>query len=843
VNETKRIRISVREFALPSPRTGSIDSHSGYGRSALDGIEIHQQVQAKRKREDDLYEAEVKTARIFARGNYEFFVEGRIDGIFRHETPRIEEIKSSFNIRELARAIEERKSPEGWLDHPYALQLLSYGYFHWKDHDAIPELSLHLVSSRNRETLDLGLELDVLAYESWVDLRLAELEAEAIRADKRAARRRKLAAGFAFPFENPRPGQVELVAEVEAGMRERKRMMVQAPTGLGKTVGVLYPALKEALGRGQRVVYVTPKNSQHTVAEDAVERFQGCGSNVKGLTFTAKSKICMKAEPLCNAKYCEYAKDYYEKVARHGLLAELGKKRVLSARTFRRMAETYEVCPFELQLDAAGEADVVICDYNYVFSPNSAFGRLSSVQYAGEGNPNLVIDEAHNLPSRTMDYYSPALTAFALEKIREDFVRLPKRLASEAAELLDEAIDILAELRPAELAGKTGQGSRIELPTEPFLEHDANLRTFLTRYLESDVEIEPGDPVLRMVFYWGQFTEILQEISESASPEFFATFQADRFGGDTVKITCCDASKRIAERYDEYEQVVAFSATLKPFEYYARLSGLEGERLKVSEFLSPFDGANRKLLIIPQVSTKYSDRERNYPRIADAIARIAALRKGNYLAFFPSFDFARRVAEVFRVPEGFDLRVQERSMSRSSADEALAALREGSRPTLLFAVQGGIFSEGIDYPGEMAVGVFVVGTPLPTFDIERETMRKYYDEHYREGFGYAYAYPAMAKAVQSAGRVIRTEQDRGVIVLMDVRFMDPEYSKSMPSDWFATSPRELVSKSILRDVSEFWARAGVPSRINAPAADQDRPTEHFPNPAEGRVPFLEGFPK
>jgi DNA excision repair protein ERCC-2 len=525
------------------------------------------------------------------------------------------------------------------------------------------------------------------------------------------------------------------------------------------------------------VVYVTPKNSQHSVAEDAIERFQGCGSSVKGLTFTAKSKICMKAEPLCNAKYCEYAKDYYEKVAKHGLVAELGKKRALTSRTFRKMAETYEVCPFELQLDAAPEADVVVCDYNYVFSPSSAFGRLSNVHFAGEGNPNLVIDEAHNLPSRTMDYYSPALTAFALGKIREDFSRLPKRLASEASELLDEALGILAELRPAELAGKSGQGSRIELPTEPFLEHDANLRAFLTRYLESDVEIEPGDPVLRMVFYWGQFTEILQ-----------------------------DASKRIAERYDEYDQVVAFSATLKPFEYYARLSGLEGERLKISEFLSPFDEANRKLLIIPQVSTKYSDRERNYPRIADAIARIAALRKGNYLAFFPSFDFARRVAEVFRVPEEFDLRVQERSMSRASADEALEVLREGARPTILFAVQGGTFSEGIDYPGEMAIGVFVVGTPLPTFDVERETMRKYYEEHYREGFGYAYAYPAMAKAVQSAGRVIRTEQDRGVIVLMDVRFMDPEYSKSMPSDWFQASPRELVSQSILRDVSEFWSK-------------------------------------
>lgn len=808
----KRVRLSVREFAVPVPRKGSIDAYSGYGRSALDGIEIHQQVQAKRKREDEAYEAEVKAAWIFEKGDYEFFVEGRVDGIFRHEVPKIEEIKSSFNIRELERAIERSGGPSGewfsdeWRDHPYVLQTLTYGYLHWKEHGVQPELSLHLVSTRNRETRDLGLRLDLETYEAWLAKRLEELEEEAVRAEKRAARRRKISGDFPFPFANARNGQIELIAAVEKGMEERKRLLIQAPTGLGKTVGVLYPSLKESLARGQRTIYVTPKNSQHAVAEDAVERFQAQGAGIKSLTITAKSKICMKAEPLCNPRYCEYAKDYYEKTAKHRLVEQLGKKKKLTSRVFKKMAEEYEVCPFELQLDGAAEADVVVCDYNYVFAPSSALGRIQSMEIGEEGRPNLVIDEAHNLPSRATDYYSPALSSGSLEKIREDLKELSAaRFSREGAEILDRALDVLSELRP-KMDGKA-RGAKIDLPAGPFLEVDEELRGLLSRYLESDAGIEPGDPVLRLAFYWGGFTEVLQEISLGDHPEFFATFQADRFGGDTVKITCCDASSRIRESYDDYENVVAFSATLKPFDYYARLTGLAGESLRTEEFASPFDGTKRKLMIIPQVSTKYSERERNYPRIADVISRISALRPGNYLAFFPSFDFAHRVAERMQVPPGFRLRIQERSMNRDDADELLEELRLGYDPTILFAVQGGIFSEGVDYPGEMAIGAFVVGTPLPSFDIERETMKTYYETHYREGFAYAYAYPAMAKAIQSAGRVIRTETDRGVVVLMDDRFMAADYVKSMPGDWFSESPRELVSQGIIREITEFWSRS------------------------------------
>ncbi len=792
----KLVRLSIRDFAMPAPRTGSIDSYSGYRSSTLEGIEIHQAVQKKRAEEDPEYEAEVSLSHTFERGGYQFQVEGRIDGLFRNEHPRIEEIKSTFNIRELRKVLEEADA-----NHPYSLQLLTYGFFYGLTEKKTPSLSFHLVSTRNREAIDFPLKFDVEKYEAWLERRLDELVLDAQNAEKRTERRQKISEKFPFPFEKPRRGQIELIAMIEAGMAENQKMLVQAPTGLGKTVGVLYPVLKESLARGQRVVYLTPKNSQHSVAEDAVERFQDTGSALKSLTITAKGKMCFKAEPLCNPTYCEFARNYYDKVSENGLVEALAKKKKLSSRVFKTMGEKYEVCPYELQLETVNEADVVICDYNYVFSPMSMLSRIPNATFAVEGKPNLVIDEAHNLHSRAAGYYSPSLSSFVLDRMRDDIRALPRRFALEAEELLDECIQVLINCRP----DGPSKAAPIEPPITPFLDVDGKLRGFLSRYLESDVEIKPKDPVLRLSFYWGEFTGMLEEITGQGREEFFTTFQPDRTGG-IVKITCCDASVMLKPRYEDYQQTVGFSATLKPFDYYARLSGLELKEIKTAEFESPFAKSKRKLLIIPQISTKYSDRERNYAKIAETISRIAALRPGNHLAFFPSFDFLEKVAAQFTVPPGFSLIQQERYMKNSDTEAVLEGLKSQAWPTLLFAVQGGVFSEGVDYPGDMVVGAFIVGPPLPQFDLERETMKKYYETHYRDGFSYAYAYPAMAKAVQAAGRVIRTETDRGVIVLMDGRFIEPGYSKSMPRDWFRESPLELVSKSILKDVTEFWAR-------------------------------------
>lgn len=791
----KLVTIPLRCFALPTPRTGSIEAHSGYGRSAADGQAIHLRVQKKRAKAYPLYQAEVSVSCLFDRQGYRFRIVGRMDGLFRHDPPRIEEVKTGFNVPELARRLADNP-----MDHPYGLQLLSYGYFYRRENNVLPALSFHLVSSRSGESRDIDLAFDLLLYEKWLDCRLDELVFEAGEAEKRAARRRRAASSFTFPFPDPRPGQIGLMQEIGQGMAVGKPMLIQAPTGLGKTVGVLYPVLEEALGRGQKVVYVTPKNSQHSVAEDAIRRFQETGARLKSLSITAKSKICFKDEPLCSPEYCEYARDYYAKVHDHGILPVLAKKRTLKSRVFRELGRQYQVCPFELQLDGAREADVVICDYNYVFAPRSALHRVTDLGIDQIGKPNLVIDEAHNLPARAMDYYSPGLSSVALERMRDDIRELPARFRREAEELLDGCIQTVASCRQGERAGPM----RIDPPGDRFLEQDAKLRAFLSRYLDSDVEIRRQDTVLRLCFYWSQFTETLEYVSDPDRREFFTTYHPHPTGG-TVKITCCDASTMLKDCYGEYEQTVGFSATLKPFDYYVRLSGLDAGRVRTAEFESPFPIDRRKLLIIPQISTRYSHRERNYAKIAGAVRRIAVLRRGNYFVFFPSFDFLERVAALFSAPEGFTLLRQERSMKSAGVESLLETLRNRKDPTIVFAVQGGSFSEGMDYAGDMVIGAFVVGPPLPSYDLEREQMKDYYQRQYGSGFDYAYVIPAMSRAIQAAGRVIRSESDRGLIVLMDSRFIEPCYSRSMPGDWFKSDAAELVSGSILSEVADFWA--------------------------------------
>lgn len=802
-----KVPISIREFALPCPRVGSIEALSGFGRSTTEGQEIHLTIQDERKRSNPEYEAEVRIEHVFEKEGYRFEIGGRMDGLFPAAAPggkpRIEEIKSSFQLGMLSEKLERETD-----SHPYCLQLRTYGYFYWLQNRIVPELSFCLVSSRNRERENLKIELDVEGYERWLELRLAELVEDAKRAEERANRRKKISENFAFPFSAPRSGQVELIQTVDGSFQEKKRLLVQAPTGLGKTVGVLYPSLKESLARGQKVVYVTPKNSQHAVAEDAVTRFQDTGAKLKSLTITAKSKICFKNEPLCNPTYCEYARDYYGKVAQNNLIDVLSKKKKLTAKTFKKMGEEYEVCPFELQLDAAADADVVVCDYNYVFAPTSAFGRMSMSGIGQEGKPNLVIDEAHNLPARAMDYYSPSLSTYVLENLRPSMRELPSRFAVEAELLLDECIQTIVHCKP----DGPSRPTRIQPPAEKFLEQDTKLRAFLSRYLESDSEIQPRDVVLRFSFYWSEFTEALHFVSGNTHPEFFTTFQPHPSGG-IIKITCCDASEMLKACYDEYDQVVGFSATLRPFAYYAELSGLDPDEIKTAEFQSPFPKSNRKLLIIPQISTKYSDRERNYGKIAEAISRIAVIRPGNYFVFFPSFDFLEKVLGRIDLPPGFTAIRQERDMRAADVEAVIEHLRAREQPTLVFAVQGGVFSEGVDYPGETIIGAFVVGPPLPSFDLERETMREYYEKTYGKGagFDYAYSFPAMAKAVQAAGRVIRSETDRGLIVLMDGRFVQSSYTQSMPTDWFKAGAYELVSASILKEVTEFWGAESADS--------------------------------
>lgn len=379
------------------PRTGSIECHSGFGRASEEGRVIHQRLQKLRMKEFLEYRAEVEIQERLQHQDRCFEISGRMDGFFDRKPARIEEIKSAFQIEDVARKLQA--------DHPYVLQLKTYGYFHFLKTGELPDLVFQLVSTRNSKTLEINVPLDLLEYQKWLGRRLAVLSDEVSQTEKTRLRRRNAGKRLVFPFDTPRKIQPELIARIEKGLETNQRLLLQAPTGMGKTAGVLYPTLKEALSRGQRVVYITPKNSQHRVAEQAVEQFQERGTPIRCLTLTAKSKLCLKTEPLCHPDYCEYAKDHYTKITKARIGEQLTKKKKFLAKTFTALAKEHQCCPFELQFEAVPLADVVICDYNYVIGTRGSQGRVSTNTIGEVGKPSLIIDEAHNLPSRGMETF------------------------------------------------------------------------------------------------------------------------------------------------------------------------------------------------------------------------------------------------------------------------------------------------------------------------------------------------------------------------------------------------------------------------------------------------------
>jgi DNA excision repair protein ERCC-2 len=787
----KKFILSVTDFSQPAPKTGSIDLYSGFSEGQSTGIQLHKEIQAIRERQFPSYHSEVLIKHEFHYKKYLFEVRGRIDGLFLDEKIKIEEIKSGFNINKLFNAVKQAQDT-----HPYCLQLKTYGYIHWLQTKEIPALNLHLVSSRNKRSLDLEIIINIDKIEAWLERRLLDLANQVMQAEKRIKHRKKLAKQFVFPFPNPRRGQKELIETVEAGMQENRPMLIQAPTGLGKTTGILYPVLKESMLRGQKTIYLTPKNSQHAVAQDAVKKIQEKGQSICSMTITAKNKICFKSQPICNSEYCEYAKDYYTKVTENNLLAKLKEEKNLTDTVFKKIGLQYEVCPFELQMDSIEFMDTIICDYNYVFSPNASNNRIGNIFLGENEKPNLVIDEFHNLPSRAMNYYSPALSIDTIKNIILSIDKVDSRFREKLHLLLADSSLIIENCGNKQILIP----HKITPPIQLFKDHELIIREFLADYLESTVEIGSQDIALDFCNYWMEFTSSLEFINSEGN-EFFTSFYPQEM---TVKITCCDASSMLISCYSYYQQVLGFSATLKPFNFYSQLSGLSNKNLITAEFDTPFSKSQRKLIIIPQLSSRYIHRSYNYPRIADAIKKISSLKQGNYLVFFPSFDFLEQVLKIYSCSEGVKLICQKRKMAQVDIKNILKELQAAKNAHLVFCVQGGGLSEGVDYPGDMIIGAFVVGTPLPVFDWEREQMRVYYEEKYKKGLDYAYIYPAMAKSIQASGRVIRSEQDNGIIILMDDRFLQESYAKCMPQDWYESKPHEMISTNILKDIELFW---------------------------------------
>ena len=773
---------SVREFVLPLEPCGSLDASLSFQMeedAAAQGTRLHGKVQKRLAREHPELQSERTVLWRFEEGEFECLLRGRIDVFIPGMAPIVEEIKTTFRPQALLQALEA--DPE----HPFAQQARMYAWILAQTGDEVPACRLRVISLLDETETLLEVPFELEAFSAWVEAQVHGLHARHLADLARAAERKVIGAALRFPFEALRPGQERLLEAVEASLGAGSRLLAQAPTGLGKTAAVLYPALRRALAEDLRVFYLTPRNSQHAVAEGFVRRLREAGHPVRSVTLRAKERVCPQAEVHCHPDACPRAQGYYDRLKASGALQQMIDAGCADSAMIRALADEHTLCPFELSLDGARNADVIIGDYNYALSPTATLVRFFGDE-AAQARNILLIDEAHNLPNRAAAWFSPALDAGQLGALRKGWKGKGTGLKGSFTRQIARCITLITS--------HEGPHRKLDVDPSLFGAEEQRIRKLVTKAAAAGVELAPSHPLLQLFRMWSEFSSVLREKTEA----HLLTWTPP----GRLQFTCVDASSHLSERFRPLAGVVLFSGTLKPFDYYARLSGLPEPRCQ--EIPSPFPAEHRCLLMVPQVSTLYRRRDEQTPRIAAFISRVLPLRRGNYLVFFPSFEFLEKTQAQLELP-GFRVLAQPRRASPEALEGILASLRV-ERDLVVLAVQGGSLSEGIDLPGEALIGCVIVGPPIPPFDLERRLTKDYFDRTYGDGEAFNYTYPAMAKAVQAAGRVIRGPQERGLLAFLDGRFLEPSFAQCFPGDWFRESPREAVSTGILADVSHFWSQ-------------------------------------
>lgn len=769
------------------------------------GQDIHHQRAEERAETDPNYRSELCVSFRSTVREWDITISGRIDGISidkKEQTVLLEEVKSLHFDLELEGLYRSEKLQR----HLY--QLMLYALFLSKEgayagFSFRPQLVLIDVSSGSTEIVDAPFDPEdvISALEASLHALIDRVETDhALLKAKRA-----FAEGLQFPYGQMRPFQKEMVDAVGRTIQDQETLLVSAPTGVGKTIAALYPALRESLRLGKKLFFLTSKTLQQEIAVEALKMLND--GSFRTLRVRAKQKMCAHTEVICHEDFCPYAARYSEKMSKNNLIDRLTTDMsYFDPDITFEISKSAEVCPFEVSLELIEGADVIVCDYNYIFDPY--VGLKAYQQDKDYGDCVLIIDEAHNLVDRGRGYFSPELHESAIEAVRNQLLMRP------GCEL-DGWEDLLAELRAHlhQLAEALGdQGGATQSLCEPdrklFLRHRGEWERLLMRYIAWKIErriADEDDPLIDFYFKLIKFTNLLNEQGDE-----FASIIEQAKDGLKVKIFCKDPSRFLGDIISSAHAVIAISATLQPFEFYQTMLGFPSKRTATLSLPSPFPRDNRKIVVIPEVDTTWKERANHYDRIASTVAEMAGSARGNFLALFPSYAFLQQVSAKLPILHK-NLMVQRSDMTDYERRHLLDTLRETpGEGHLILAVSGGMYAEGIDYQGDMLSGVFVVGPALPAVSFEQELLKRYFDELHGAGFEYAYLIPGMTRVVQSAGRVIRSETDIGVIALMCRRFTQESYTRFFPPDWYVTSPRELVSKKPVEEIRTFFEARRTP---------------------------------
>ena len=774
----KIIKISIRNLVEFIMRHGSIDNRYTSSIKAIEGIRGHQRVQ---KSYGDNYTAEVPLKYTLTYEDLEIMVEGRADGILiEDEKTIIDEIKTTTKDLLL---IDENTNPLHWA------QAKCYGYIYSMQNelDNIDiQITYYNIDTKSTRILRQSYTLKELEefffwlideYKSW-----AQLESDWVNKRNESIKKLK------FPFENYRPGQRELAVRVYKSITDSKKCFAQAPTGTGKTISTLFPAIK-AMGEDKtsKIFYLTAKTITREVAQNTISLMRKKDLKLKAVTITAKEKICKMDEVNCNPEYCPYANGYFDRI-NNSLKDILAKYNDYSKDNIEKISEEYMLCPFELSLDLTNLSDVIICDYNYVFDPRVYLKRFFDTKTT---DYTFLIDEAHNLVDRAREMYSATLNEEKFVKVKKLISKKDKRITRVIKEIQSYFEDKLEDLTTLDENDLVESEAPLEL-----CEILSSFIKFVDEYLARTNE--ENEELMDLYFDVYSFLSISDFYDKN-----YTTIYTKTFNGMTIKIYCVNPQKVIEEKMKKAKSNIIFSATLIPMDYFMKMYSYDEEDFIIN-LKSPFDVKNRLLMIGDNVATTYNKRFETSEDIASYIANCVQAKKGNYMVFFPSYKYMDLVFDKMKENyPNINTSIQESNMSEEEKEEFLSMFDEDNKETHVgFCVLGGHFSEGIDLTNDKLIGVIIVGVGMPQIGIERDIIKDHMKDS-NKGFDYAYVYPGMIKVLQAAGRCIRTDDDKGVILLLDNRYSQRRYQSLFPYEWY---PNFRVRKSddVKTLCEEFW---------------------------------------
>lgn len=791
------LRLNVNDLVHSTDLFDEELQASGPGRGRL-GSEIH--AEYFNAQDPAVYRKEV-----FVRweGEWRGFavaVEGRADGVAAGGGGAIvEEIKSTLRHGRLMESMT--------LAPPHAEQCTLYCLLLRLTGTPVAGGMVKYISVADRLVRVFDIGFDAEAATELLHRRLDEIireqQSEALQRHRRAAH----AEAMPFPFDAVRPGQQRMLDEIEGAAREGRIILCSAPTGIGKTAAALFPMLRQILRLDRKLFFVTAKISQQELALQTLRRMLPPGCGACAMQLTARERSCPMDELRCMVGHCPMAEGFETRLFQSGILERYLEAGVVSGAFIRETSLANNLCPFEVSLALTMRASVVIADYNYVFDPTIGLQRFFAQDVRDAPGYSLIVDEAHNLPARAADYYSPELDIAAMQRMAVDALQADVDIYREAGALLQEVAGHFAR-RLADLVGERGEESHyVEEPDRRFFrEVGVSIEAILYDYfvflagggkrpVAFAPEREAGrkrilDPLLTVLLALRDFAQCCER-----PPELFAAIW---YRDERLKMLCLDPAPLLRERIDMFTGAAFMSATLTPLQFHARLLGVDEPATLTMELPSPFPRANRRFLVVRSVDTTYKRRQRDAAAIADIIGRSIALKQGNYLAFFPSFAFRDAVADHIDPALGRIIRQAPAMKTGEVLDELIG---NTSSTILLCGVMGGVFSEGVDYPGHMAIGAFIVGPGLPQIGPEQELIRAYHEMRSGTGFEFAYVNPGISRVVQAGGRVIRSETDRGFVMLICRRFTSKMYYSKFPAYW-----REelIVAEDPIEEVKRFW---------------------------------------